>query len=283
MIQMGKNITEALEGSLRRLKTDYIDLYQLHWPERFFHNFAFDKNIKLENNYNKLQIILGTFQELIKEGKIRYIGLSNEDLVGLKAYVDIIKKNNLPEIISLQNRYNLLFRNYDPELIEFCRTNKISFLGYSPLAFGTLSGKYLSKTESKSRLKLYPNYFNRYSGKESKKSILKYYKISKANGLNLLDMSLSFCLQKSFLTSMIIGSTSVNQLKEIINSQDIILNKKTLNEIDSAHLENTDPTLDKEFKLLNYFKNATKLISEGKFLDIYTKSVKFIKKIINFN
>ena len=82
---------------------------------------------------------------------------------------------------------------------------------------------------------------------------------------------------------MIIGSTSVNQLKEIINSQDIILNKKTLNEIDSAHLENTDPTLDKEFKLLNYFKNATKLISEGKFLDIYTKSVKFIKKIINFN
>jgi aryl-alcohol dehydrogenase-like predicted oxidoreductase len=273
------NIKKAVEDSLKRLNTDYIDLYQLHWPERFFKDFAFDKKIKLNENYNKIESILRTFQDLIKEGKIRYIGLSNDDLKGLKAYVDLINKNNFPEITSIQNRYNLLFRSYKPELFEFCEKNKISFLGYSPLAFGTLSGKYIDKTEFKSRLKLYPEYFNRYSGNESKKSILKYSKISKLNNLKLLDMSLSYCFQKPFLTSLIIGSTSISQLKEIIDSLYIGLDKKILGEIDSIHLENPNPTNYKEFKLVKYFKNALKLLIEGKFLDIYIKSAKFIKSI----
>ena len=275
------NIKKAVNDSLKRLNTDYIDLYQLHWPERFFQNFAFDDKIKLTENYNTLESILRTFQDLIKEGKIRYIGLSNDDLSGLKGYVDLINKNNFPEITSIQNRYNLLFRNYKPELFEFCKTNKISFLGYSPLAFGTLSGKHINKTEFKSRLKLYPNYFNRYSGVESKKSIIKYSEISKLNSLKLLDVSLSYCFQKPFLTSLIVGSTSVSQLKEIINSLNVELDKKILAEIDSIHLENSNPTYYKEFKLINYFKNALKLLIEGKFLDIYTKSAKFIKSIIN--
>ena len=277
------NIRKAVEGSLKRLKTDYIDLYQLHWPERFFQNFAFDTKIKINDNYNKLELILSTFQDLIKEGKIRYIGLSNEDLSGLKAYMDLIKKNNFPEITTMQNRYNLLFRNYDSELTEFCKINKISFLGYSPLAFGTLSGKYINNYQKATRLKLYPDYFDRYSGNESKKSIIKYSKISKLNNLKLIEMSLSYCIQKPFLSSVIIGSTTINQLKEIFNSINIELSQKIIDEIDSVHLENLNPTNDREFRLFNYLNNALKLILGGKFLDFYTKSVKLIKRIINHN
>ena len=277
------NIRKAVEGSLKRLNTDYIDLYQLHWPERFFQNFAFDTKIKINDNYNKLELILSTFQDLIKEGKIRYIGLSNEDLSGVKAYMDLIKKNNFPEITTMQNRYNLLFRNYDSELIEFCKINKISFLGYSPLAFGTLSGKYLNNSQQQSRLKLYPGYFDRYSGNESKKSIIKYSKISKLNNLKLVEMSLSYCIQKPFLSSVIIGSTTINQLEEIFNSVNIELSQKIIDEIDSVHLENSNPTYYREFRLFDYLNNALKLILGGKFLDFYTKSVKLVKRIINYN
>jgi aryl-alcohol dehydrogenase-like predicted oxidoreductase len=277
------NIRKAVEGSLKRLNTDFIDLYQLHWPERFYQSFAFDSKLKFNDNFNKLESILSTFQELIKEGKIRYLGLSNEDLNGLKAYVDLIEKNNFPEIVSMQNRYNLLYRNYDNELIDFCRNNKISFLGYSPLAFGTLSGKYIDKLESSSRLKLYPEYFNRYTGKESKKSVVKYSEISKQNNLKLVEMSLSYCIHKSFLTSSIIGATTINQLIEIIDASKIDLKSKILSEIDSVHLENKNPTLEKEFKIYDYFKNAFALILEGNFLDFYKKTIKFIKRITKFN
>lgn len=277
------NIRKAVEGSLKRLNTDFIDLYQLHWPERFYQNFAFDPKIKFNDNFNKLESILISFQQLIKEGKIRYLGLSNEDLNGLKAYVDLIKKNNFPEIVSMQNRYNLLYRNYDKEIIEFCKSNQISFLGYSPLAFGMLSGKHIDKPETESRIALYPEYFNRYSGKESKKSVNKYSKISQQNNLKLVEMSMSYCFHKSFLTSSIIGSTSINQLKEILDAFKIDLNPQIINQIDLVHSENKNPTYETEFKIYNYLRNALALIVEGNFLDFYKKTIKFIKRITKIN
>ncbi|MDB3986737.1 aldo/keto reductase [bacterium] len=277
------NIRKAVEGSLKRLNTDFIDLYQLHWPERFYQNFAFDPKIKFNDNFNKLESILSSFQQLIKEGKIRYLGLSNEDLNGLKAYVDLIKKNNFPEIVSMQNRYNLLYRNYDKEIIEFCKSNQISFLGYSPLAFGMLSGKHIDKPETESRIALYPEYFNRYSGKESKKSVIKYSKISQQNNLKLVEMSMSYCFHKSFLTSSIIGSTSINQLKEILDAFKIDLNPQIINQINLVHSENKNPTYETEFKIYNYLRNALALIFEGNFLDFYKKTIKFIKRITKIN
>ena len=277
------NIKEAVEGSLKRLNTDYIDLYQLHWPERYYKSFAFDRNLNIDKNFSQFEEILSSFQILIKEGKIRYLGLSNENLGGLKAYIELIKKNNFPEIVSMQNRYNLLFRNYDSELIKFCRENQISFLGYSPLAFGMLTGKYSNNSPAKSRLKLYPDYFNRYSGKTSKKAVMKYLELSRSNNLDLTKMSLSYCINKSFLTSTIIGSTDIKQLKEIIDAVNIELNPKIINEIDSIHAENKNPTLEKEFKIYNYLKKAAELISDGNFLHFYKKSVKFIKKLIKLN
>ena len=276
-----KNIKRAVEGSLKRLKTDFIDLYQLHWPERFYENFSFNPKININEDFNKIELILDVFKELIKEGKIRYLGLSNEDLNGLKSYVDIIKKNDFPEIISMQNRYNLLFRNYDTKLIDYCKINKISFLGYSPLAFGMLSGKYINNTESNTRLNLYPNYFNRYSGKKSKICVAMYSNISKQNNLKLTEMSLSYCFHNSFLTSSIVGSTSVKQFKEIIDSYKIDLNDKIISEIDSIHFRNKNPTYEKDFNIFSYLKNALRLISDGNFLDFYKKSVKLIKKTLN--
>jgi aryl-alcohol dehydrogenase-like predicted oxidoreductase len=197
--------------------------------------------------------------------------------------VDLIKKNNFPEIVSMQNRYNLLYRNYDKEIIEFCKSNQISFLGYSPLAFGMLSGKHIDKPETESRIALYPEYFNRYSGKESKKSVIKYSKISQQNNLKLVEMSMSYCFHKSFLTSSIIGSTSINQLKEILDAFKIDLNPQIINQINLVHSENKNPTYETEFKIYNYLRNALALIFEGNFLDFYKKTIKFIKRITKNN
>ena len=277
------NIKQAVEGSLKRLNTDYIDLYQLHWPERFYKQFAFDENLRLDENYNNFEEILSTFQILIKEGKIRYLGLSNENLSGLKKYIELSKKNNFPEIVSMQNRYNLIYRNYDPELINFCKINQISFLGYSPLAFGMLTEKYFSNIKANSRLELYPDYFNRYSGKASKNAVIKYLNLSRSNKLELAQMSLSYCVNKSFLTSSIIGSTNLKQLSEIIESVNIELNQKIIEKINFIHSENINPTLEREFKLYNYFKRAAKLIFDGRFFDFYKKSVKFFKKLLRLN
>ena len=281
-LQYSKNkIKDAVEGSLRRLKTEYIDLYQLHWPERLSNQLGINSQINLKGNFNNFEDILNTFEILIKEGKIRCLGLANENFEGLTEYFKIIKRNNFSKIVSMQNRFNLIYRNYDNNFFNLCKDNNISILGYSPLAFGMLTGKYINNYPDKSRLKLFPNYFNRYSGKESKNAVLKYSKLSKSMELPLIKLSLPFCLNQSFLTSAIIGSTNVFQLKEIIEATNIKLNKEIIDKIDKIHAENKDPTIEKEFNILIYLKNGLKLILKGDFINFIKKFIKFLKKIIS--
>tara|TARA_B100000131_G_scaffold196627_1_gene188990 strand:+ start:268 stop:1404 length:1137 start_codon:yes stop_codon:yes gene_type:complete len=279
LLQFSKDkIKQAVEQSLKRLNSEYIDLFQLHWPERFYKNYAVNKDLELKDEYNKFEDILGSFEDLIQEGKIRYLGLSNEDYDGLKNYLQIINKNNFSKIISMQNRFNLIFRNYDEKFIEICKKNNISVLGYSPLAFGQLTGKYINEAPINSRIKLYPKYFNRYSGNNSKFAISKYSNLSLSANLSLTDLSMSYCINHSFITSSIIGSTSVNQLSELLKSKNKILSVEILKKIKSIHNENNNPTLSREIDKADYLLNALKLLFKGDFYSIKLKIKKIFKK-----
>ena len=176
-----KKITEALDESLRRLKTDFIDLYQLHWPERdtnFFGKFGYDHN-EDNNDWTKFEDVLGTLEKFIDKGKIRYIGLSNETAWGLAKCLELSKTKNLPKMMSVQNPYNLLNRSYEVGLAEISIREKSGLLAYSPLAFGYLSGKYRNgKLPEGSRIKLFRD-FTRYKNENGQKAVEEYYKIAK--------------------------------------------------------------------------------------------------------
>ncbi len=228
-----KNLNEAVNGSLDRLKTDYIDLYQLHWPERksnFFGRLGYQH--KDEDDWNKFENILSDLSEIVKGGKIRYIGVSNETAWGLSKFLEISKKNNLPRVVSVQNPYNLLNRSYEIGLAEMSIREKSGLLAYSPLAFGFLTGKYRNgNLPNNSRMKLFGDYFHRYKTPNASSAIEKYYEISKKNGLDFSQMSLKFCELQPFVTSVIIGATTMDQLKIDIESINVDLNKEILNEI----------------------------------------------------
>ena len=176
-----KNLNEAVNGSLKRLKTDYIDLYQLHWPERksnFFGKLGYQH--KDEDNWNKFEDILNSLEKIIKSGKIRYLGLSNETAWGLSKFLEISKLKNLPRIMSVQNPYSLLNRTYEVGLAEVSIREKSGLLAYSPLAFGYLTGKYKNgKLPKNSRMKLFGDQFMRYKTKNGQLAINKYDEIAK--------------------------------------------------------------------------------------------------------
>ena len=230
------SIISAVDGSLKRLKTDYIDLYQLHWPERVTNTFgkrgfnaSFDDNWK-EN----FQSVLESLKTLILAGKIRTIGLSNENPWGFMKYLEL-SKNNLPKTITIQNPYSLLNRLFEVGNAEICARENVGLLAYSPLGFGVLSGKYLGgKIPKDSRLSLFPN-LSRFSGENSMRATEFYNEIAKKHEMSLTQMSLSFVNSRSFVTSNIIGASKLSQLKENIESINIDLSEDVLSEIEKVH------------------------------------------------
>jgi aryl-alcohol dehydrogenase-like predicted oxidoreductase len=238
-----KNLHEAVNSSLARLKTDYIDLYQLHWPERktnYFGKLGYEH--KDDNDWNKFEDILVVLDELIKDGKIRYIGISNETAWGLTKFLEISKLKDLPKMMSVQNPYNLLNRSYEVGLAEISIREKSGLLAYSPLAFGFLSGKYRNgKLPEKSRMKLFGDLFPRYKTPNGASAIEKYYEISKKNGLDFSQMSLKFCEIQPFVTSVIIGATTMEQLKTNIESVNLELSNEIIKEINEVQTKYPNP------------------------------------------
>ena len=230
-------IKEAVEGSLKRLQTDYIDLYQLHWPERGVNCFGvrdYPYKTASEEAENHLEI-LETLNDFVKAGTIRKIGISNETPWGTMQYLQTAKEHNLPRMATIQNSYSLIHRAYEYGMSEVSLRENIGLLVYSPLAFGVLSGKYLNgKKPADARVALFPNY-NRYSSEQSEKAVLKYQEIAKKHGLTLAELSLAFVNQLPFVTSNIIGATKMSQLKENINSINIDLSDEIISEINAVH------------------------------------------------
>ena len=238
-----KKLTEALEGSLKRLKTDYIDLYQLHWPERntnFFGKLGY--NHIDDNKWNKFEDILGILKKFIDQGKIRHIGLSNETAWGLAKFLELSKTNNLPRMVTVQNPYNLLNRTYEIGLAEVSAREQSGLLAYSPLACGYLSGKYRNnQIPKKSRMDHAFDFWSRYRTPNSNAAIEEYFKISQKYNLNFAQMSLKFVEIQPFVTSVIIGATSMEQLKINIESVSVNLKKEILKEINDVQIKYPNP------------------------------------------
>ena len=239
-----ENISSALLGSLERLQTDYIDLYQLHWPERntnYFGKLGY-KHKTEEREWNDFESILRTLKQFVDEGKIRYIGLSNESAWGLSKFLELSRSQNLPRVMSVQNPYNLLNRTYEVGLAEISIREQSGLLAYSPLASGVLSGKYRNNQKPKgSRLQLFGDYFPRYAGKSSNLAVEEYFKVAKKHKISLAQLSLAFVNQQSFVTSNIIGATTMKQLEENIGSTNIKLSSEIIDEINSVHKNNSNP------------------------------------------
>ena len=231
-------LTEALEGSLKRLQTDYIDLYQLHWPERGVNCFGlrdypFQTATKEAENHLE---ILETLKDFIKQGKIKQIGLSNETPWGTMKYLQTGIAHDLPRMSTIQNSYSLIHRAYEYGMSEVSLRENIGLLVYSPLAQGVLSGKYLEgKTPEGARGTLFPRFIARYMSESSLKAVSEYQKIAHKHGLTLTQLSLAFVNQLPFVTSNIIGATNLTQLKENIESININLSEKILKEIEEVH------------------------------------------------
>ena len=227
-----KSIEEALDNSLKRLKTDYIDLYQLHWPERNVNNFGRLGYVHKENEWNKFEDVLAELNKYIDQGKIRYVGLSNETPWGVLNYLQLSKDKKLPRMMSIQNPYSLLNRSYEVGLAEVSIRENIGCLAYSPLASGYLSGKYRNKNLPKgSRMERDFDFWTRYRKPNTEDAVEHYYKISEKFDLDMSQMAIKFCEIQDFMTSVIIGATTMEQLKTNIESVNVKLTDDVIKEI----------------------------------------------------
>ncbi len=237
-----KSLEDAIHKSLKRLQTDYIDLYQLHWPERgtnYFgqHDYTHKENDAWNDNFGE---VLQQLEDFVKEGKIRHIGLSNETPFGVMRCIEEARKGNL-KIVSVQNPFNLVNRKDEIGLSEILQRENIGYLAYSPLGFGTLTGKYMNgKADENSRINQFKQY-SRYSSETAFRATEMYYEIAKRHNLSFAQLSLAFILQKKFVTAPIIGATSVEQLSENIESIKVTLSKEILKEIEAVHSQIPNP------------------------------------------
>ena len=236
-----KHILQAADDSLKRLQTDYIDLYQVHWPERksnFFGRLGYEYS---EEMGVSIEETLEAMSTLVKSGKVRHIGISNETPWGTNKYLQLAKNEGREKIITIQNPYSLLNRIYEVGLAEISQHENIGLLAYSPLGFGQLTGKYISKTDDDTRLGLYGDWFTRYSNQNCLNVVKKYSKIADKHNVSLTHLALAFVNTRPFVTSNIIGATTMNQLKENIESINIDLNEEILEEVNEVHSDQPNP------------------------------------------
>ncbi|OCQ99070.1 NADP(H)-dependent aldo-keto reductase [Nostoc sp. MBR 210] len=236
------NIKQAVDDSLKRLQTDYIDLYQIHWPDRYVPRFG-QTVFELSQLKETVPIVeqLEVFADVIKAGKIRYIGLSNETPWGVVQFSQAAKQFNLPKVISIQNAYNLLNRVFDGALAEAVYYENVPLLAYSPLGFGYLTGKYLNGKPEKARVTLFENFGQRYLKPNVNKAVAAYIEIAQRYQLSPAQLAIAFVRSRWFVASTIIGATTLEQLKENIDSINVVLDKEILAEIDAVHTQYPNP------------------------------------------
>ncbi|WP_038900479.1 NADP(H)-dependent aldo-keto reductase [Dickeya dadantii] len=231
-----KNIRAALDDSLKRLNTDYIDLYQLHWPQRQTNSFG-----KLSYQYTSekpavtLLETLEALNEQVRAGKIRYIGVSNETPWGVMRYLQLAEKHDLPRIVSIQNPYSLLNRSFEVGLAEISQHEGVELLAYSPLAFGTLTGKYLNGAKPAGARNTLFSRFVRYSAPHTQQAIAEYVALAQKHGLDPAQMALAFVRQQPFVASTLLGATTLEQLKTNLGSLDLTLGEDVLTELEAIH------------------------------------------------
>ena len=246
-----KQILESVDKSLQRLGTDYIDLLQIHWPDRYtgglFGQPDFSPESAKNDDPTPFEEQLSALNEVVKSGKVRYIGVSNETPYGVCSMMDMAKEHPdlYPKIASIQNSYSLLVRkDYEAGLAEACYHHNVGLLPYSPLASGVLTGKYRDKNNlpTNARLLMFPGFMDRYLGSLNEEAANAYGDIAKEAGMTPSELALSWCYHRELVASTIIGATTIAQLKENINAYDIKLDEDTQKKIAGVYKQYTDPT-----------------------------------------
>ncbi|WP_038246942.1 aldo/keto reductase [Ghiorsea bivora] len=237
-----EHINEAIDASLKRLQTDYVDLYQIHWPDRYVPMFgATSYDITQEHETTPIVEQLQALAALVDAGKVRYIGLSNETPYGVSTFNQYAKTLGLPHIVSIQNAYHLLNRTFEAGLAETCRHEQVGLLAYSPLAFGHLSGKYLENPQTQGRVTQFPQFTQRYSKVNVPEALQAYADVAADAGLTLTQLALAFVRSRWFTASTIIGATNLEQLKENLGSVSVVLSDETLHRIETVHQQYPNP------------------------------------------
>ncbi len=236
------NIRAAIEGSLARLRTDCIDLYQLHWPERnapMFGQYQYDPSV--ETDAVPIREQLEVLAELVREGKLRHVGLSNEHPWGVMEFLRLAREHGLPRVVAIQNAYSLLNRVFECGLAEIAHRENVGLLAYSPLAFGHLSGKYLNDPHAKGRVTRFKGFGQRYEKPNVRPAVQAYAALAERHGLTPAHLALSFVYRRWFVTSTIIGATTLDQLTENLDAWEQPLSDAVLSEIEALHLRYTNP------------------------------------------
>ncbi len=237
-----RQIEEALDASLKRLGTDYVDLYQIHWPDRLavpFASLGYVHDAELE--FTPPEETLAVLADQVKAGKVRAIGLSNDTPWGVMKYLELARRDGLPRVASVQNPYGLINRNFEVGLAEVALREDCGLLAYSPLGFGTLTGKYLEDAEPKgARLTLFPQYA-RYSKPRGVEATRAYVDLARRHGLDAAQMAIAFTLSRRFLTSTIIGATTLDQLENNMAAADLVLAAEVEDAIEASHSDNPNP------------------------------------------
>lgn len=237
-----EQIHSAINASLRRLQTEYVDLYQIHWPDRYVPMFgATSYDASQEREATSVAEQLQALGELVKAGKMRHIGLSNETPWGVMEFVRCAEQLGLPKIVSIQNAYHLMNRTFEAGLAEVCHHSNVGLLAYSPLAFGWLTGKYLADPRAHGRITLFPGFGQRYNKPNVPAATAEYVRIAQEAGMTPTTLSLAFARTRRYTSSVLLGATTLQQLQENLASAEVTLSEETLAAIEAVHQRHPNP------------------------------------------